>query len=139
MKYFATLKDLELSSMRYINSEFNRFILIGALNALVTYLIYILYLFFLPYTISYTFAYVSGIFISYYLNTRFTFKSEIRLFKALKYPVVYLVQYCLGIFLLYVLVEIFLIDKFLAPIIVVVLTIPVTFVLSRLIIKSRSE
>ena len=72
---------------------------------------------------------------SYYLNSRFVFKREVSLTKALRYPIVYLVQYLLSISLLCILIEIFSLNKLIAPALVILITIPATFFLSRFIIK----
>lgn len=131
--------DLNKYLSKLINIEFNRFIIAGAVNTLLAYLIYVLLVFFLAYPVAYTLAYISGIFISYYLNSIFVFKREVRLFKALQYPVVYLVQYVLGMLLLSFLVEVCAMNELIAPVVVVLATIPITFILSRFIIKGRVD
>ena len=103
----------------------------------MSYAIYVVLLLFLIYPVAYSLAYFLGIFISYYLNSRFVFKRDVRLVKAFQYPLVYLVQYLLGVSLLSVLIEIFSLNKFIAPALVIMITIPVTFFLSRFIIKGR--
>ena len=105
----------------------------------MSYAIYVIFQLFLIYPVAYTLAYMLGIFISYYLNSRFVFKSEVRLAKAFQYPLVYLVQYLLGLLLLCVLIEIFSLNKLIAPALAIVLTIPVTFSLSKFIIKGRLD
>lgn len=120
--------------MRFINREFYRFIFWGGINTLAGYLIYVLLLRFLPYLVSYSIAFVLSIFISYFLNSRFVFKQELKLGKAVKYPLVYLAQYLLGTVSLYLLVQIFKVNKLLAPALVVLVTIPVTYFLSRRIV-----
>jgi putative flippase GtrA len=124
-----------------ITPEFIRFIIVGGVNTLLSYVIYVSFLLFLPYPVAYTLAYIIAIFISYYLNTKFVFKRKARLSKALQFPLVYLAQYLVGFGSLYILVEILSVSEFIAPVLVVMITIPVTFILSRLIIKGhlRSE
>ena len=123
--------------MKLVKSEFFKFIFFGGVNTALSYAIYVILIFFLVYPVAYTLAYILGIFISYYLNSRFVFKREFSLVKAFQYPLVYLVQYLLGVSLLSVLIEIFSLNKFIAPALVIVFTIPVTFSLSRFIIKGR--
>ena len=123
--------------MELIRSEFLKFLLVGGVNTVLSYAIYVILILFLVYPAAYTLAYILGIFISYYLNTRFVFKQKVILVKVFQYPLVYLVQYLLGVSLLSVLIEIFSLNKFIAPALVVVFTIPVTFFLSRFIIKGR--
>ena len=120
--------------MRSINREFYRFIFWGGINTLAGYLTYVLLLKFLPYLISYSIAYVFGVFLSYFLNSKFVFKQELKLSKAVKYPLVYLVQYLLGLVSLYLLVQILNVNQLVAPALVVLVTIPVTYLLSRRIV-----
>ena len=125
--------------MRFINREFCRFVFWGGVNTLAGYLIYVLLLLFLPYLVSYSIAFVLSVFISYFLNSKFVFKQELRLSKAIRYPLVYLTQYLLGVISLYVLVQVLKVDKLLAPALVVVLTIPVTYFLSRRIVRGKAN
>lgn len=122
---------------KLLNKEFLKFVVSGGINTLTTYLVYLLLLLFLNYSLSYTVSYVSGIFLSYYLNTVFVFKEKMSIKKFLKFPIVYLIQYFINLLMLYILVEHLYLSTRIVPLIVVVVTIPVTFVLSKLIIKSK--
>ncbi|WP_405104644.1 GtrA family protein [Paenibacillus sp. FSL K6-1217] len=122
---------------KLLNKEFLKFVVSGGINTLTTYLMYLLLLLFLNYSLSYTVSYVSGIFLSYYLNTVFVFKEKMSIEKFLKFPIVYLIQYFINLLMLYILVEHLHLSTKIVPLIVVVVTIPVTFVLSKLIIKSK--
>ena len=123
--------------MKLIKSELFKFIFFGGVNTVLSYAIYVIFQLFLIYQVAYSLAYILCIFISYYLNSRFVFKREVCLAKAFQYPLVYLVQYLLGLLLLCVLIEIFSLNKLIAPVLAIVFTIPVTFFLSRFIIKGR--
>ena len=125
--------------MRFINREFCRFIFWGGINTLIGYLIYVLLVQLLPYLLAYSIAYAAGIPISYFLNSRFVFREQLRLSKAVRYPLVHITQYLLGTISLYLLVQIFKVNQLLAPALVVMLTIPVTFVLSRRIVASKKS
>ncbi len=98
---------------------------------------YAVLLLFFPYLVSYSVAYLVSIFISYFLNSKFVFNEELRIRKALKYPLVYVNQYVLGALSLYLLVHFLKINKLVAPLLVVVLTIPVTYFLSRRIVRGK--
>lgn len=121
--------------MRFINREPVRFVFFGAVNTLLTYILYALLLRLLPYQAAYTVSYALGIFISYFLNARYVFREKMRLSRALQYPVVYIVQYLLSIAMLYLLVEVFHIPTLIAPALIVIATVPITFLLSRFIIR----
>jgi putative flippase GtrA len=64
------------------------------------------------------------------------FQQPLRARSALFYPLVYLVQFLLGFILLRVLVEILHMPIWVAPLLVSILTIPVTFLMSRGIVRA---
>jgi len=118
------------------NHELPKFVFVGLLNTVLTYFIYLILLSVVDYRFAYSITYVVGIGISYGLNTKLVFNSSFLWAKLLKYPVVYIVQYLVGFFLLHVLVETLKMNAFVAPLFIVILTIPLAFLLSRVIIKS---
>ena len=117
-----------------MRSEFARFLLVGASNTVFSYVIYLLLLKFLPYIVAYSIAYCAGIVLSYFLNVLFVFKKSVSLSTFLKFPVVYLIQYSLGALVLWLLVGAG-ISPNLAMIGVIIVTIPVTFLASRFVLK----
>ncbi len=119
--------------------EFVVFVFFGTVNTLLTYGIYLVLVLFIAYPVAYSVSYVSGVFISYYLNARFVFKEKLRLSKAMQYPIVYLAQYLIGLGALYLLIELAHVSKFFAAIVIVVITVPCTYLLSRYVIKGRSR
>lgn len=125
--------------MKFTNNEFIRFLFAGSVNTVATYLIYALLLRLFPYLVSYSVSYALGICLSYYLNSRFVFNTDLAVGRALRYPLVYVIQYVLGALLLYLLVEVLAIHKLFAPVLIILFTVPVTYFFSRLIIKGRSS
>jgi len=123
--------------VKLIKSEFFKFIFFGGVNTVLSYAIYVIFQLFLIYPVAFSLAYILGIFMSYYLNSRFVFNRKVALDRALQYPLVYLVQYLLSLLLLCVLVEIFSLNKLIAAALIIPITIPITFFLSRFIIKGR--
>ncbi len=111
------------------------FLVFGGINTLLSYLIYLTGLLVVPYPVAYTFSFVAGIFISYCLNSVFVFREKLRVAKALQYPMVSIVQYVVGLGLLYLLVERAHVSKLVAPFVVVLLLLPLTYRLSRYIIR----
>lgn len=114
--------------------EFGRFIVVGGINTVVTYIVYVALVAVLRYPVAYSVTYVLGIVLSYYLNARFVFRRKLRATVALQYPIVYLLQYLLGLVLLYALVEIGHFSKLIAPIFALFITVPITYAASRCII-----
>lgn len=124
--------------MRFIKGEFFRFILFGGINTLAGYLIYALLLRFFPYLVAYSIMYILVVSGSYVLASKFVFGQKLGLSKAVRYPLVYIVQYLLGIISLYFFVELLNVNKLVAPLLVVMLAVPISFFLSRRIVKGRS-
>jgi putative flippase GtrA len=119
--------------------EVLKFLVAGGLNTGLTYLVYLAALTIVPYVAAYTIAYIAGIGISYILNTYFVFKEKVTIRKALAFPLVYLVQYLAGAGLLVVFVKWVYIPETYAPLLVVVATLPLTFYLSKRVIKFKPE
>ena len=81
---------------------------------------------------SYTIAYVTGIGIAFLLNKIFVFKTHRGWKSVMVYPFVYFAQYLFGILVLWLIVSQLGLSVELGPLVVVVLTIPLTYWLSRL-------
>ena len=136
------MKSTDSCSTRWlatVDSEFLRFLIAGGVNTGLTQLLYMFLLLVLPYLSAYSVSYIAGIYLSYYLNSRYVFKQKMQPSKAIQYPIIYLVQYVVGLGLLYGLVEWLNVHKVIAPLCVVVLTLPLVFLLSRLIIMRPSD
>lgn len=122
-------------SRQHLSIESAKFLVCGALNTALTYAIYYCLQLILSYQIAYASAYVAGIVFSYWLNSTFVFKTPMTWRGLLAYPVVYLVQYLLSAVLLGLLVEQLDLPKELAPLVVIVISIPLTFVMTRWILR----
>jgi putative flippase GtrA len=119
-----------------MSHELVRFLLAGAANTLLSYLLYLLLLTFLTYLPAYSIAYCVGIVISYFMNVLFVFKNRVSLVNFLKFPIVYFIQYALGAVILWLLVGKAGVSPALAMIGVIIFTIPVTFMASRFVLKN---
>ncbi|MFC1758317.1 GtrA family protein [Planctomycetota bacterium] len=115
-----------------------KFVVSGGLNSALSLAIYWILALFLPYRLAYTIAYICGICISYVLQAKWVFRGRMTL-RHVAFPMVYLVQYVLGIGLLSLLVELLAVPQSLAPLLVIVATLPVTFCLSRSVLEPRHE
>ncbi len=119
--------------------EFIRFLGAGGVNTIVSYLFYILLLYFFDYTAAYTLAYIFGIGLSYYLNLKFVFGEKSSAKKMLSFPLVYLFQYLFAMFILYIAINRFSVPEALAPIFAIMLGIPLTFYLTKTILTERKN
>lgn len=118
--------------------EFMRFVLVGASNTFLSWALFVVLLRHMSYPYAYTLAYVISILSSYLLNVRFVFKESISLTGFLKFPLVYLLQYTLGMLVMWLLVGKFGVVPEFAMIAAIGITIPITFLASRKIIKKPS-
>lgn len=80
-----------------------------------------------------------GILISYGLNAVFVFRAKIAIRSLIRFPLVYLVQYVLGMVLVVTLIEFVGVAAWVAPIFAILVTVPLTFVLSRLIFSADKK
>lgn len=115
--------------------EFIRFLLVGSINTVSTYIIYLLALWISTSAIlAYNISYMLGIGISYCLNLKITFKKKHSLIKMLSFPLVYVVQYVVGLIAL----KFFLswgINAELAGLFIIPIIVPITFIFSRFILQ----
>jgi putative flippase GtrA len=121
-----------------IRGEALRFVIAGAINTAVTYAIYLALLPWSGYAVAYTIAYVTGIALSYVLNTWYVFRVRRDLRGLALFPLVYLAQYLIGMLVLSLSVSSFGVPEKFALLISIAITVPMTFVLSRLFLKRGS-
>src|SRR3990167_581706 len=108
------------------------FIICGLINTGTTYSIYLLLELIINYQVAYAIAYVIGIIFSYWLNTIIVFQAKLAWKKFFKYPLVYLVQYGLSAGLMAIMVTQLHFNKAIAPLIILIITIPITYFLRKL-------
>ena len=116
-------------------SNFFRFLVIGVLNTIATFSIYVVLKIVLNYQIAYLLAYVSGIVLAYFMNALFVFKKRVSLRTFIRFPLVYVVQYIAGAVLLELFVRVLGLSVTFAPLFVIILTLPLTFLLSRFLLS----
>ncbi|MBI5438018.1 MAG: GtrA family protein [Nitrosomonadales bacterium] len=121
-------------TLKIIRGEFARFLLAGAANTLLTYLLYLFLLEFLAYLLAYSITFCTGIALSYFLNVYFVFKQRASFSSFVKFPIVYIIQYSLGAAILWLLVDMAGVSPAIAMIGVIAATIPVTFLASRFVL-----
>ncbi|MEO8779684.1 MAG: GtrA family protein [Rhodanobacter sp.] len=114
-------------------SSFLRFLISGGINTAVTYAVYLGLLGVLGYKIAYSIAYVVGIVLAFLINRLFVFQTHRGWRSMVLFPFVYLAQYLVSLAVLWAWVEHLHMSSKLAPLIAIVITIPLTFVLSRLV------
>lgn len=123
--------------MKKVNNEFIRFVLVGGINTMNYYLIYLVSFHFLTisYMISHWAAFLISMVISFFLNVYFTYYVKPTLKKFLQFPLTQIVNFSASSILMYVLVQWFGVSQYIAPIISVFFTVPITFLLTSKILK----
>lgn len=116
-------------------AQYRRFFISGVINTGLTYCIYMILLRWNTYEVAYFIAYVFGIIFAYYVNARYVFKKSLSWKSFFSYPIVYVVQYVLSAVGLFVIIEWFHVSKLLAPCIVIIVVIPVTYMMNKFILK----
>ena len=114
-------------------SSFVRFLISGGINTASTYTVYLALLRLLDYKVAYTIAYVFGIILAFVINRLFVFQSHRGWRSVALFPLIYLVQYLVSLSVVWVWVEQFRLYKELAPLIATIITVPLTFFLSRIV------
>ncbi len=120
--------------MKKIFKQFTQFGLVGVSNVLVTYgIYYVLVLVGINYLFANTVGYIIGILNSYYWNNKYVFQNKIQnnVSKLVKVFASYFITYIINIVVLDMLVERVRISRFAAPVIIIIITIPINFLLNK--------
>jgi putative flippase GtrA len=113
------------------SNSFLRFLFSGAINALVTYPLFVFLASVLPYGFAYTVTYVAGMILSYWLAAKFVFGTGFAIRSALHFPVIYVLQYLYGLGTLFILIDALGFSRHVAMLVVIITSFPLTFMLQR--------
>lgn len=119
--------------------SYSKFIFVGMINTIVAYMLFIAFLTMMHYQLAYTLSYLCSIGVSYVLNSKVVFNVAMSFKSFLQFPLVYGVQYLFGLSILYLLNRYTTVSNHLGMLIVVVLSIPLTFSLSRIILVRKNQ
>ncbi|UXR70377.1 GtrA family protein [Staphylococcus sp. IVB6246] len=119
--------------------EIIRFIIVGGLNTVNYYIVYLLLLhvFHIQYLISHIIGFIVAFIISYYLNCYFVYKVKPTLKKFLAFPLTQVVNMGVQTLLIYLFVDFLDFNESIAPFVGLIVTIPITYVLSKFILTKR--
>lgn len=115
--------------------QFIRFIVVGCINTFSGYGVYLLLNIYFSYTFAFSIGYLVGLITSYFLSANWVFEAGTSIKSFVLFPLVYLVQYVISFVLLKFLIEKMHMHESLAPLLVTGLTIPITFLSSKLLFK----
>lgn len=119
--------------------EIIKFVIVGGINTLDYYVVYLmlLKLFNVHYMLSHIIGFVVGFIISYYLNCYFVYNVKPTLKKFLSFPLTQVANMGMQTLFLYVFVRWFNLPSEIAPFVGLVITIPITFVMSKWLLRDK--
>ncbi|HAR7073125.1 TPA: GtrA family protein [Staphylococcus aureus] len=122
------------------HAEILKFIIVGGINTLNYYVVYLLLLKLLhiEYMISHITGFIVAFVISYYLNCYFVYRVKPTWRKFISFPITQIVNVSIQTVLLYVFVSWLNLPAEIAPFAGLIITIPVTFILSKWILKDNN-
>ena len=122
------------------HAEILKFIIVGGINTLNYYVVYLLLLKLLhiKYMISHITGFIVAFVISYYLNCYFVYRVKPTWRKFISFPITQIVNVSLQTVLLYVFVSWLNLPAEIEPFAGLIITIPITFVLSKWILKDSN-
>lgn len=123
---------------RRISGQIITFALVGVVNTLIYYGLYLLFLHWLPYLGAHVLAFSLSMTGSFFLNARFTYRIRPTLRKFLLFPLTNATNFLLTTAGVYVIVDILHAGNRFAPLLASGAAIPVTFMVSRTIMLRGS-
>ncbi|OEL04267.1 GtrA family protein [Staphylococcus casei] len=125
---------MKLSKTHY---EIIKFVIVGGINTLDYYIIYLflLKILGLNYLVSHISGFIVSFIISYYLNCYFVYKVTPTWRKFIQFPLTQVINMGTQTVLLYIFVQWLHVSSVVAPFVGLIITIPITFVLSKYILK----
>lgn len=115
--------------------EFAKFVVIRGICAALSYVAYLVALAWFSYKVAYVASYVFGIGIAYYTSAVLVFREPLSRKSALLFPLVYVIQFILGYYLIKFAVETIHIPEWLGLAFSVAITLPLTFLMSRWVVR----
>ena len=116
---------------------FVRFVVVNGANTVLYYGLYLLLRLAMPYLLANVIALIVAIAAAFWLNARFAFRVKPTAGKALLYPLSNLAGAALRTLAVFLLVEYAAMSEELAPLAATVLTLPIAFVLTSLVMAER--
>jgi putative flippase GtrA len=121
-----------MSSFRLLSGQFGGFLAVGAINTLLTLLLYEALILVMPYWLAYTLGFAAGIAFALFANAGLVFGRPVTIASAARFVLFYLVSYAAGLGIVVLLVEGIRIPAGLAPLGAVLVMLPINFLGSRL-------
>ena len=112
--------------------EAQSFFVVGISNFFFTYIVYLIVNLFTSYALAFTVSFGAGILFSAHWNSKVSFSTPLTARRVATFAVVCVINYFIGLQILKFVIETLSIDEALAPILVVAVMVPISFVGTRL-------
>jgi putative flippase GtrA len=119
---------------RRLSGQFGGFLAVGAVNTMLTLLLYEALILVMPYWLAYTLSFAVGIAFALFANAGLVFGRPVTIATAVAFVLFYLVSYAAGLCVVVLLVEGVHVPAGLAPLGAVAIMIPINFIGSRLVL-----
>lgn len=140
--FVSTLNSLSTKKLLLKMTEYFRFfkfLIVGFINTVLTYILYLWLLQSMSYKSAYSISFIAGIIIALILNSRFVYKVTITRVTLIAYPVIYGFQYFFGLFVVSLAVNILGVSEKYALAFSIFLSIPLMFWLTGKVLQNRDQ
>lgn len=135
----ATLSETRPAPPRRISGQIITFAVVGVINTMTYYGLYLLFLLRLPYLAAHILSFSLSMTGSFFLNARFTYRTRPTLRKFLLFPLTNATNFVITTVGVYVIVDVLRAGNRFAPLLASAAAIPVTFVVSRMIMLRGAD
>lgn len=115
----------------FLSKEFILFVIIGVINTFNGVVFSMIYSKFLDANLAFVVGYISGLFISYILNSYVTFKERLEYSKFIKFAISYIPNFIIQNIVVLIVFNIMGLNKLIAYILAAIIGVPVTFILMK--------
>lgn len=129
-------QELETQRGSSMIAQVRRFLGVGAVNTVLTFIIYEVLVLITSYRVAYTISFVAGVCFATVAQSIIVFRARLRFWPVVRFVAFYLASYLVGIEVLTFLVERLGIAPALAPFLLVMIMLPLNFLGSRLAFRS---
>ncbi|AQM60728.1 GtrA family protein [Clostridium baratii] len=115
----------------FLSKEFILFVIIGVINTFNGVVFSMIYSKFLDANLAFIVGYISGLFISYLLNSYITFRERLEFSKFIKFAISYIPNFIIQNIVVLIVFNIMGLNKLIAYILAAIIGVPVTFILMK--------
>ncbi|MDF9866678.1 putative flippase GtrA/uncharacterized membrane protein YfhO [Bacilli bacterium PM5-3] len=128
-----------VNEIKFLNRPFFRFVIVGAFNTVNYFIGYTILLNFIPYLIAHVLAFIYSAFVSYFLTAVYTFKTKPTFKTFIAFPLTFIPNLLMSSVGTAFIVELGLISKSIASLVVMIMIIPITFIINKFIFKKDDK